>query len=351
MEGVELHLELVREATSVAMEDIEAVKAARLGADEGAKLELDRKLCRLHEREADIASRLEGAQDGGITLELEALRHQMFMLETFVWLQLADGDPQTAERPPIEYVLEPELHPLQVQRARFLAGEAAELVEGGLPFAGNRVDRLTQQSILCYLLPPALAVKYGSYCSVPHSFQRYADAFREVDSLVASRGAEGLSPQHEEHLDAVLKNVLAAEISVSELGRSGGGAPAAVVPHAWKWRLLKDVDEVETAAQQALGAGPRESFGYRLWLMLHAGLSHATQADNLLELKLLIEHAGVANALSPLLRLRQSTTPDAVITQVVRVCAERRELPQLAALPLPEWLAAGIKTASARASG
>ena len=84
--------------------------------------------------------------------------------------------------------------------------------------------------------------------------------------------------------------------------------------------------------------------------MLHAGLSHATQADNLLELKLLIEHAGVANALSPLLRLRQSTTPDAVITQVVRVCAERRELPQLAALPLPEWLAAGIKTASARAS-
>ena len=338
-----LELQLVREfADAVAASTAEA-KGARVGGDNAAQLELDRGLCRLYEREAEITSRLEDAHEGAILTELERVHYLMFMLETFVWLQLSDDGAQS--RRPIDFVLEGGGE-RRAQRVRFLAGELASCGGGAdWPFAGSG-NRLTQQSVVCYLLPRRHATQYASYCSVPTAFQHYTDAFREVDELMeehASRQHPSLLESHNERLDAVLKHALAAELSVSGAGR----ADALVVPTPWKWRLLHDVVEVEQQAEGLSAEGENqaartEPYSYRLWLMLHTGLTHLTHADNLLELKLSIHNTGVANALGALLRLRKDTTSKLEVQQIVRVCAERWELPQLAALPLQDWLAAAI---------
>ena len=93
----------------------------------------------------------------------------------------------------------------------------------------------------------------------------------------------------------MLKHALAAELDTSCGGRGG----KLVVPARWKWKLLHEVNELETAFHHthgsSRGAGQqhtREPFSYRLWLMVHTGLHHVTHADTLLELQLVIHNSG-----------------------------------------------------------
>ena len=89
-----------------------------------------------------------------------------------------------------------------------------------------------------------------------------------------------------------MKHALTAELGTSFGGR--GGKP--MVPDAWKWKLLHDVNELETNAGYSGGVPGqqvmREPFSYRLWLMVHTGLQHVTHADTLLELQLVIHNSG-----------------------------------------------------------
>jgi hypothetical protein len=194
--GRELELQFVREFAQAVAQEIAVVRAARADAgDVDAKLELDRKLCKLYEREAEITSRLDDARDGDILAELDRVHYLMFMLETFVCLQLAEDESSGTMRRPIEYVLEQNASELQAQRVGYLVGEAASAITEW-PFAGSAADRLTQQSIICYLLPPCYATQYASYCSVPGPFQRYMDAFREIDELMQQEHASTPGMEH-----------------------------------------------------------------------------------------------------------------------------------------------------------
>eukprot|EP01043_Picozoa_sp_COSAG02_P062878 COSAG02_NODE_8785_length_2448_cov_1.866752_2_plen_254_part_00 len=71
------------------------------------------------------------------------------------------------------------------------------------------------------------------------------------------------------------------------------------MPASWKWRVLHDVNEIETSFEHASGSSAGadqqdmpEPFSYRLWLMVHTGLQHVTHADTLLELQLVIHNSG-----------------------------------------------------------
>jgi hypothetical protein len=99
--------------------------------------------------------------------------------------------------------------------------------------------------------------------------------------------------QHHARLEEVLKHALAAELDAS-----CGGRGKLVVPASWKWKLLHEVNELETAFEHTHGSSrdagqhTREPFSYRLWLMVHTGLQHVTHADTLLELQLVIHNSG-----------------------------------------------------------
>lgn len=334
----QLELQLVREFSQAVGNEIAAVRAARTqGDDAQARLELDRDLCKLHEREAEITSRLGDARDGDILAELDRVHYLMFVLETLVWLQMVEIDDQP-DRQPIEYVVLQNTGALQLQRVEFLVGQLASTATAEWPFAGSATDRLTQQSVICYLLPPRYATQYASYCSIPAPFQQYMHAFREIDELmhertsvhgmhteaslaVVSQPHDGflascvqmtlitlitLNPparvygrwlyvQHDVRLEEVLKHALAAELDASCGGRGG----KLTVPASWKWKLLHDVNEIETSFEHAsassAGTGQqdmKEPFSYRLWLMVHTGLQHVTHADTLLELQLVIHNSG-----------------------------------------------------------
>lgn len=179
----ELELDLIREFSTTVATEIEAVRGGSRAQADGleAKLELDRSLCKLYEREAEITSRLGDARDGDILAELDRVHYLMFMLETLVWLRLVQTDGESALSP-IDALQNP--GPLQVQRVEFLVGRPASAETVEWPFAGSTADRLTQQSVMCYLLPPRYAAEYASYCSIPAPFQQYMKAFREIDELI-----------------------------------------------------------------------------------------------------------------------------------------------------------------------
>jgi hypothetical protein len=97
--------------------------------------------------------------------------------------------------------------------------------------------------------------------------------------------------QHDARLEEVLKHALAAELDAS----CGGRGNKLIVPATWKWKLLHDVNEIETSFEHAAASGQqdmREPFSYRLWLMVHTGLQHVSHADTLLELQLVIHNSG-----------------------------------------------------------
>ena len=340
--GRQLELQLVREFSQAVGNQIAAVRGARTQDDDvQAKLELDRDLCKLHDREADITSRLGDARDGDILAELDRVHYLMFVLETLVWLQVVETNAQS-DRRPIEYVALQNTGPLQLQRVEFLVGQPTSTASTEWPFAGSAANRLTQQSVICYLLPPRYATQYASYCSIPAPFQQYMHAFREIDELMherasvhgahteaslavvshrppicswscagmqitriivilpASYHARWLCVQHNVRLEEVLKHALAAELDASCGGRGGKLS----VPASWKWKVLHDVNEIETSFEHAFGSSAgadqqdmREPFTYRLWLMVHTGLQHVTHADTLLELQLVIHNSG-ANFIS-----------------------------------------------------
>lgn len=332
------------------------------------KKELDAALCSLYEKDAEIRQRFHSLrdelQDGGVRMasELEGVHHLLFRLETFTWLQLADsGD--AVERRPIDYVAsqrEPMFHSTQVRRMQLLCGDHGTATTE-LPFAGTSVGILAQQSMVCYLLPPPLSSKYCAYFGLPLAFQKYVTAFRGLDEFQAASEGHGTDPaQFTAALDALLALVLGAELaatttdSATAARRSHRPQEAtASVPVAWKWQLIKDIDLLEDQLKETtpptvdgdLGVGGRAGSGsvaYKLWLMLHSKMPPQLLEDNYLELKLLITHAGVDNALEPLLRLRP---PDStgegdldMIEHIVEVCGEQGQLPLLAALPLPSWL-------------
>jgi hypothetical protein len=187
--GRQLELQLVREFSQAVGNEIAAVRGACTQGDGvQAKLELDRDLCKLHEREAEITSRLGDARDGDILAALDRVHYLMFVLETLVWLQVVEIDAQS-DRHPIEYVSQQNTGPLQLQRVEFLVGQLAtgSTAPAEWPFAGSAANRLTQQSVICYLLPPRYATQYASYCSIPAPFQQYMHAFREIDELMHER--------------------------------------------------------------------------------------------------------------------------------------------------------------------
>lgn len=190
---MELELDLVREFSKAVVTEIAAVRGVRTQADDvQTKLQLDRNLCRLYEREAEITSRLGDVHDGDILAELDRVHYLMFVLETLVWLQVVEIDAQSP-RSPIEYIVPQNAGPLQVQRVEFLVGQlastAAAAAAAEWPFAGSSADRLTQQSVICYLLPSRYATQYASYCSIPAAFQQYMNAFREIDELTSVQDA------------------------------------------------------------------------------------------------------------------------------------------------------------------
>ena len=203
-----LELDLVREFSTAVATEIAAVREVRTQPDDvQTKLQLDRNLCRLYEREAEITSRLGDARDGDILAELHRVHYLMFVLETLVWLQVVeiaveiDGQ---SSRSPIDYTVLQNAGPLQVQRVEFLVDHlsctAAAAAEW--PFAGSSADRLMQQSVICYLLPSRYATQYASYCSIPAAFQQYMHAFRKMDEL-----AHDLASVHDAHAEALLAEV------------------------------------------------------------------------------------------------------------------------------------------------
>jgi len=258
-------------------------------------------------------------------LELTTVHHLMFMLETCVWLRLAEGrDDDIGHCGRVLFQPAGGLHELQLRRLDFLYNSASS--DTLLPFGDATVDILTQQAAICYTLEPAQAKAYAVYAGLPRRFQMYVAAFREIDMKLG--GSVPSSQQLADSLQTVLSSVLDAELCTSDTG--------VAVPTRWKWRLLKDVDDIEDAQEQQSSG----CIAYRMWMALSVDMAPETVADNYLELKLRISVGGPSNAREALLRLRAADVD--IADQVIQVCAERGELLTLSALSLPAWFTARI---------
>jgi hypothetical protein len=94
----------------------------------------------------------------------------------------------------------------------------------------------------------------------------YMAAFREIDMKLG--GSVPSSQQLADSLQTVLSSVLDAELCTSDTG--------VAVPTRWKWRLLKDVDDIEDAQEQQSSG----CIAYRMWMALSVDMAPETVADN-----------------------------------------------------------------------